>query len=187
MVGRLGAREGEAKATVQEPGSQGTEQVQAASEAFGPDGGCQSLKQSALLLFFFFFNLAHVNSPPSSDGLSSSSSSLCLTDQRSTKRGKHTQSKIKIPTPPARQNKLEQTNYSESTQTGKHLWLSGLLEPVAASHTTTVFTAGSCQPLAATRPLPTTPSEFHRSARASVLSACFKAAAGGFIMMYSRY
>lgn len=41
--------------------------------------------------------------------------SPCLTDQRSTKRGKHTQSKIKIGTPLARQNKLEQTNYREST------------------------------------------------------------------------
>lgn len=41
--------------------------------------------------------------------------SLCLTDQRSTKRGKHTQSKIKIGTPLAQQNKLEQTNYREST------------------------------------------------------------------------
>lgn len=40
---------------------------------------------------------------------------LCLTDQRSTKRGKHTQSKIKIGTLLAQQNKLEQTNYREST------------------------------------------------------------------------
>lgn len=55
VVAGLGAREGEAKATVQEPGSRGTEQVQAVSEAFGPDRGCQSFKQSALLLFFFFF------------------------------------------------------------------------------------------------------------------------------------
>lgn len=45
----------------------------------------------------------------------SPSPSPCLTDQRSTKRGKHTQSKIKIGTPLARQNKLEQTNYREST------------------------------------------------------------------------
>lgn len=62
--------------------------------------------------------------------------SLRLTDQRSTKRGKHTQSKIKIRTPLARQNKLEQTNYRESThKPGKHLWLSGPLESVADSDT----------------------------------------------------
>lgn len=77
--------------------------------------GCQSLKQSALLLFFnLAFWRAHslhwlfLPRPPSSI-------SLCLTDQRSTKRGKHTRSKIKIGTPLVRQNKLEQTNYRQST------------------------------------------------------------------------
>lgn len=38
----LGARGGEARATDQEPGSLGTEQVQAASEAFGPEGAARA-------------------------------------------------------------------------------------------------------------------------------------------------
>lgn len=38
----IGARGGEARATDQEPGSRGTEQVQAASEAFGPEGAARA-------------------------------------------------------------------------------------------------------------------------------------------------
>lgn len=38
----LGAWGGEARATDQEPGSRGTEQVQAASEAFGPEGAARA-------------------------------------------------------------------------------------------------------------------------------------------------
>lgn len=38
----LGARGGEARATDQEPGSRGKEQVQAVSEAFGPEGAARA-------------------------------------------------------------------------------------------------------------------------------------------------
>lgn len=38
----LGARGEEARATDQEPGSRGMEQVQAASEAFGPEGAARA-------------------------------------------------------------------------------------------------------------------------------------------------
>lgn len=38
----LGARGGEARATDQEPSSPGTEQVQAASKAFGPEGAARA-------------------------------------------------------------------------------------------------------------------------------------------------
>lgn len=38
----LGARREEARATDQEPRSRGTEQVQAASEAFGPEGAARA-------------------------------------------------------------------------------------------------------------------------------------------------
>lgn len=38
----LGALGGEARATDQEPGSRGKEQVQAASEAFGPEGAARA-------------------------------------------------------------------------------------------------------------------------------------------------
>lgn len=73
--------------------------------------GCQSLKQSALLPFFFIL-IWPMEQPPIPPLFSFS---LRLTDQRSTKRGKHAQSKIKIVTPRAQQNKLEQTNYRQST------------------------------------------------------------------------
>lgn len=38
----LGARGGEARATDQEPASRGTEQVQAVSKAFGPEGAARA-------------------------------------------------------------------------------------------------------------------------------------------------
>lgn len=41
-VAGLVARGGEARATDQEPGSQGTEQVQPVSEAFGPEGAARA-------------------------------------------------------------------------------------------------------------------------------------------------
>ena len=110
------ARGGEARATDQEPGSRGTEQVQPVSEAFGPEGAARALKRSALLLFSFFspffcFNLALRAAHP---GLQRAPS-LRRTDQPSTKRSKQAANKIKIRTPPAQQNKLEQTNYRQST------------------------------------------------------------------------